>query len=183
MIMKSSLSDYTPRRTGLKTGHYEIILRLEMNYGAQADLDVILRAGIEHGADVIGFSAQRDARIVGPVNAATGLNREAVLTLAGDLRIQMNAADQRVRPGRKAFARRSPTDAAASGIKNIFCAFAADGAAPGGDYVALETEPGIEVVGQVGVQAAEVCSELRGIKMNVFIADGEIPTIAFIVIS
>jgi len=128
--MKSGLGDYTPKRTGLKTGRYETIAELEMNYGAEADLDVILRAGIEHGVDVIGFSAQRDARIVGPVNTATGLNREAVLALPSDLRIQMNAADQRVSPGRKAFAQRSPTNAAARRIKNILCAFAADLATP-----------------------------------------------------
>ena len=50
-----------------------------MNYGANADLEIILRAGIERGADVIGFGAQRDARIVGPVDDAASLAREAVL--------------------------------------------------------------------------------------------------------
>jgi hypothetical protein len=32
--------------------------QLEMNYGAEADLKIILRAGIERAADVIGFGAQ-----------------------------------------------------------------------------------------------------------------------------
>ena len=61
--------------------------RLEVNYGAHTDLDVILRAGIEPGVHVVGFGAQSDARIVGPVNAATGLNRYAVLALPSDLGI------------------------------------------------------------------------------------------------
>src|SRR6266852_2165701 len=158
------------------------VRQLEMNYGAEADLKIILCAGIERAADVIGFGAQRDARIVEPVDAAANLNREAVLACASDLGIQMNSADQGVRPGRQALARRTPTDAGATRVKNIFCpSQAADGAAPRGDHVALETEPGREVVGQVGVQAAHICGELRGIKMNVFVADGEIPTIALVV--
>ena len=33
------------------------VLQLEMNYGAEADLKIILRAGIERAADVIGFGA------------------------------------------------------------------------------------------------------------------------------
>ena len=32
--------------------------RLEMDYGAEADLEIILRAGIERAADVIGLGAQ-----------------------------------------------------------------------------------------------------------------------------
>jgi hypothetical protein len=156
-------------------------VRLEMNHGAQADLDVILRAGIEPGVHVIGFGTQRDARIVGPVNAATGLKREAVLALPSDLGIQMNAADKRVSPRGKAFARRSKTNAAAAGEENIFCAFAADLAAPSGDYVAFETKPRIEVVGQVRMQTAEICAELHGIEMDIFVADGEIPAIAFFI--
>src|SRR5260370_25843091 len=33
------------------------VRQLEMNYGAEADLKIILRAGIERAADVIGFGA------------------------------------------------------------------------------------------------------------------------------
>jgi len=54
-------------------------VRLEMDYGAQADLDVILRAGIERAAYVIGLGAQRDAGIVGPVRADSSLKCETIL--------------------------------------------------------------------------------------------------------
>src|SRR5882724_3628203 len=155
--------------------------QLEMNYGAEADLKIILRAGIERGANVIGFGAERDARSVCPIDAAAELQREAVLAFTSDLGIQVNAADKDMSPRREALARSTQTDTAAAGIKNIFRAFAANLATPGGDDVALQTDKGIQVVGKVGVQAAEVCGELRRIEMDVFVAYSEIPAIAFLV--
>ena len=44
---------------------------LEVNDGADSDLDIILRTGIELRADVIGLRANRDARIIGPVGTAS----------------------------------------------------------------------------------------------------------------
>jgi len=63
-----------------------------MNYGAEADLEIILRAGIERGANVIGFGAERDARSVCPIDAAAELQpanstNAAATAVAGHVRI------------------------------------------------------------------------------------------------
>jgi hypothetical protein len=76
-----------------------------------------LCAGIESGVDVIDFAAERDARIVSPVNAAASLKHEAVLAGAGDLGINMDSDDKDVRPRRNALARIAPTGAGATGIE------------------------------------------------------------------
>ena len=72
----------------------------------------------------------------------------------------MDSADKDVRPRRKALARIAPTEVGATGMENIFGPFVVDFAAPRGDHVALQTDPGIEVVGQVTMQATKICGEL-----------------------
>src|SRR5437879_5684331 len=37
-------------------------IKLEMNDGADADLEIVLRIGIQHGVDVVTFTAERNAR-------------------------------------------------------------------------------------------------------------------------
>ena len=85
----------------------------------------------------------------------------------------MSAADQGMRPGGQTMAGWAGSDAAARGVQHVLGSFAGeDATAPSRNDVALEAKPIVEVVGNVGVQAAEIRGKGRGVEMNEFIADG-----------
>src|SRR2546429_3028939 len=52
---------------------------------------------------------------------------------------------------------------------------------PGGDEAAFEAKPVVQVVGKVGVDAAEIRIEGRGIEADVLVTDGKIPAITSVV--
>ena len=93
----------------------------------------------------------------------------------------MSAAHQDVRPGRQATARRTGIDAAPDGVQHVLRRFAAkDGTAKGGNHAAFKTEPVVQVIGEIGVDAVEIRGEGRRIEVHEFVADGKIPAITIV---
>jgi len=86
----------------LRRGGADRDQRLKMKHGSDADLEIILRAGIEHGANVVGFGAEGKAFGISPVCATTELQSETIFALACELRIEVGATYQYVRPRRQA---------------------------------------------------------------------------------
>src|SRR5258708_28873342 len=60
---------------------------------------------------------------------------------------------------------------------------AVDDAAKGGDHVSFDAKPIVQIVIEISVQAAEIERKRRGLEVNVLVADGQIPAVAFVVIS
>jgi len=110
---------------------------------AYADLEVILVARVEAGQNVIPFSPEREARIEEVVHAAAGLQGEAVLAGIGDLRIDVDHADQSMSPGRPALGVAVPVNAATAGEQGVLGGFTRceDVTAKCGDYAAFDGEP------------------------------------------
>ena len=65
-----------------------------MKHGSDADLEIILRVGIEHGANVAGFAAEGKALGILPFCATTELQSETVFALICELPIHVSAIDQ-----------------------------------------------------------------------------------------
>ena len=85
------------------------------NY-AGAHLKIILGTGVEHGVDIVDFTAERHARIEAKVCAAAGLKCKTILAFVSGLRIYANAADERVNPRRPATTLESPSKTAAARV-------------------------------------------------------------------
>ena len=156
--------------------------RLEVDDRAKADLEIILRAGVQHGANVVSFGAEGDALIPCQVGATAGLQRETVFSADG-LRVDVSTADQGMNPrSQAAAAGLTPTDAGTGGVKHELGTSTINVTAPGGDNVAFEAKPIIEIVGKVGVQAAQIGGKGRGLEVNILVADAEIPTVEIVVL-
>lgn len=164
----------------LKVGRYK--QQSEMEDEADADLKIILRAGIEHGADVVAFGAQGDARDEFPIDATASLESETVFAARRGLRIDVSAADESVSPGRPAMGCGAPTDAGAAGVEHVLGTSGENVATPGGDDVAFETKPVSKVVGDIGVEAAEARGKRSGLEVDILVTGGEFPAVKIVVL-
>src|ERR1051325_1231576 len=92
---------------------------LEVNDGAYADLEVILRAGIELSADIVSFGTERNARAEKVVDTTACLQCKSVLAFVCDLGIQVSSTNEDVGPGSQTKARCTGVNAASNGVENI----------------------------------------------------------------
>lgn len=145
-----------------------------MDDDASVELEIVLGTGIELGTNVIAFGTHGKALVKPIVRAAAELRGKGVFAARSRLRIDMDATDERVSPGRQPAGADAPTDANASGVESVFRSFAVEHfRTPSGNHVSFHAQPIRKVVRKVGVQPAQIGGKGSRLKMNKFVADAQ----------